>query len=87
MGASSGSIARLLAFEFLSLVILAFLLAPPLAYHIATEWLNEFTFRIDLSIWIFAVAAVASILLATITVGYHTLGAAKANPVEALRSE
>ncbi len=87
MGASVGAIVGLLSFEVLKLVLLAFVLAAPFAYYLSNNWLNGFAFRIDLGVWIFGIAAVLSLLLALMTIGYHTAMAAWANPVDSLRHE
>lgn len=87
LGATGSSITRLLSFEFLRLVLLAFIIAAPAAYYLSDNWLKDFAFRINLSIWIFVAAAVLSTLLAFLTVGFHTVKAARSNPVESLRHE
>ena len=87
LGASSGNIIFLFAREFTLLIVLAFLIAAPLANYLMQEWLKNFSFRIypDLSLYIFAIAG--SILIAWITVAHKAFRAAVANPVIALRNE
>ena len=87
LGATSASIVRLLSKEYTRLIILAFILAAPAAYLIMSSWLEDFTYRIDLDVWVFALAGLAAVAVAWGTVGYQTLRAALADPVESLRYE
>jgi len=87
LGASVTGIVRLLAVEFLVPVGLATLIAFPLAGWVMGMWLHAFIYRIGLEWWYFAIAGVLALLVALCTVGYQSLQAAKANPVDALRSE
>ncbi len=87
MGASVSHLALRLSREFVILVLLANIIAWPLAYFAMSRWLQEFTYRIGLSIWTFLLAAAGAFLVALLTVSTQTLRAATANPVEALRYE
>ncbi|MES2329627.1 MAG: ABC transporter permease [Bacteroidota bacterium] len=87
LGASVGNIVYLFSKEFTILIIVAFAIAVPVSYYMMSNWLNNFVFRIDMSVWIFLLAIVSSILIAWITVGYKAIKAARANPVKSLRSE
>lgn len=86
LGASSAGIARLLATDFLKLVALSIALAAPVAYYFLQKWLADFAYRIELSGWFFAGAGAATLLIAALTVGYQSIQAALANPVNSLRN-
>ena len=62
-------------------------LAAPISYFLMTDWLNEFSFHTDLGLGILAMAGIASVLIAWLTVSYQSIRAATANPVVSLRSE
>ncbi|MBI1227231.1 MAG: FtsX-like permease family protein [Bacteroidetes bacterium] len=87
LGASISSVVGLLSREFIVLVLVGFLLATPLAFYFLKKWLEEYAFRIELSWWMFAVAGLAAVLIAFITVSFQSIKAALANPVKSLRSE
>src|SRR5439155_18577341 len=73
--------------EFTALIIIAFVVAVPVAYYMMSNWLNNFAFRINITIWVFVLAIVLSVVIAWITVGYKSIKAAVANPVKSLRTE
>ncbi len=87
MGASLASIITLLSKDFLALVLLAILIASPLAYYVAQQWLSNFPYRIDVSWWMFGLAGLLSVSIALITVSFQSVKAALMNPVKSLRSE
>jgi putative ABC transport system permease protein len=87
LGASVTAIATLLSKEFLKLVLIAFVIASPLAYWAMSGWLQYYAYRITISWWIFALAGIGSVIIALATVGYQSIKAALANPVSALRNE
>ena len=87
LGASTPQIVYLFSKEFTVLVLLAFVIAAPLGYFAMQAWLETFAYRIELSVGYFALALLASIGIAWLTVGYKSIRAAVANPVESLRSE
>jgi putative ABC transport system permease protein len=87
LGASVAGITGLLAKDFLQLVLLAILIASPIAYFLMDKWLADFAYRIDLQGWIFVAAGVLAIVIAFLTVGAQSVRAALANPVESLRGE
>jgi len=87
LGATTGGITVLLAKDFLRLVIVAILIASPLAYYLMQQWLQDFAYRIHIQWWIFVVAAVAAVVIAFLAVGSQSVKAALANPVKSLRSE
>ncbi|HEY2721055.1 MAG TPA: ABC transporter permease [Chitinophagaceae bacterium] len=86
-GASAMSIVRLLTRNFLKLVIISFVVAIPAAWLAMQKWLQDFAYRTQLSWWIFLLAGVSALLIATLTVGYQAIKASIANPVKSLRAE
>jgi putative ABC transport system permease protein len=87
LGATVTSIATLLSKDFVGLVIIAFAAASPVAWWFMHNWLQNYPYRVTIEWWIFAFAALLSILIALITVSYHAIRAATANPVKSLRTE
>jgi predicted permease len=87
LGASVSSIIYLFSKEFMVLIGISFVIAMPAAWYLMTGWLQNFAYRISLSVWVFILAILSSILIAWITVGYKALKAALVNPVKSLRSE
>jgi putative ABC transport system permease protein len=86
-GSTSLEILMLLIKEYTQWVIVAFLIACPIAYYIARDWLSNFAYRIELSWWIFALSGVMALIIAILTVSWQTWKAATQNPVEALKYE
>ena len=87
LGASVRGVVMLLSKDFIKLVVISLLIASPLAYYFMHDWLNDFAFRINISWWIFGIAAVGAIGIAFLTVGYQAIRSATANPVKSLRTE
>ena len=87
LGASVSSLFGLLSREFIILVGIALLIASPVAWYFMNEWLKAYTYRTDIDWWVFALAAVLSILIALITVSFQAAKSALMNPVKSLRSE
>jgi putative ABC transport system permease protein len=87
LGATVANVVSLLAGQFVKLVVLANLLAWPLAYVAMNNWLQGFAYRIDLGAGIFIAAGLSTLLIALLTVSTQAIKAALANPVEALRYE
>jgi putative ABC transport system permease protein len=87
LGASVANITNLLSKDFLKLVLVAVVLASPIAYYLMDKWLQDFAYRIEISWWVFALAGVLAVLIAFLTVGYQSVRAALANPVKSLRTE
>jgi len=87
LGASVGSITGLLAREFLQLVLVAIVIASPLAWWAMNRWLTDFAYRIDLRWWMFALAGAVAVAVAFLTVSFQSIKAALINPVKSLRSE
>jgi putative ABC transport system permease protein len=87
MGSSISKISYILSRDFAKPVLLANLFAWPTAWFAINKWLQNFSFRTDLELWIFPAAALITLLLALITVNIQTIRAASANPVNSLRYE
>jgi putative ABC transport system permease protein len=87
LGAHGGNIVSMLSKDFLKLVFIASLIAIPLAWWAMNKWLEGFAYRIQISWWILASAALLAVLIALVTIFYQAIKAAIANPVESLRSE
>jgi putative ABC transport system permease protein len=87
LGASVRGIVLLLSKEFFKMVIIALLIASPVAWYFMHQWLQDFAYRIDIGWWVFGVAGAAVIIIALLTVCFQALKAATANPVKNLRIE
>lgn len=87
LGASVSNIVVLLSKDFIKLIILAFVIASPLAWFIMHNWLQDFAYRINISWWIFLLAGLLAITIALVTISFQSIKAAVANPVKSLRSE
>ena len=87
LGASVQHILVLFSKEFITLVLIAFCIAGPIAFYVMQRWLSNFAYRIDMGASVFLVAIMASILIALLTVSYQSVKAALMNPVESLRNE
>jgi putative ABC transport system permease protein len=87
LGASEQSIVALLSKDFVKLVLLAILIASPIAWYFMNQWLQDFAYRISISWWIFALAGGFALLIAFITISYQAIKAAMANPIKNLRTE
>lgn len=86
-GASSLTITYLLSKEFSKWVLLANIIAWPLAWYFFDQWLNNFNYRTEIQWWYFVIAGLLSFVIALLTVSYQTIKSAKANPIESLRYE
>ncbi len=87
LGASVESVVLLLSKNFILLVGVAMLIACPLAWYFMEQWLEGFTYKIDIEWWVFVVAGLLALGIALLTVGFQSIKAALMNPVESLRSE
>jgi putative ABC transport system permease protein len=87
MGASVQGIINLLSKDFLSLVVLSFLIAMPVAWYFMHSWLQDFAYRTKISWWVFLLAGGIAVFIALFTVSFQAIKAAIANPVKSLRSE
>ena len=87
LGASVGNITGLLSKDFITLVLISFLIASPIAWLGMNSWLDNYPYRIQIPWWVFVLAGLLSILIALATVSYQAIKAAVANPVKSLRTE
>jgi putative ABC transport system permease protein len=87
LGASVSNITVILSKDFLKLVIIAIIIATPVAWWAMNKWLEDFAYRISISWWIFVIAGFAAALIAFLTVSFQAIKAAIANPVKSLRTE
>jgi putative ABC transport system permease protein len=87
LGASLQNVILLISTDFIKLVLIANVIAIPLAWYSMNQWLDSFAYHVDLRWTTFLIASVSSILIAWLTMSYQSLKAASANPVESLRSE
>ncbi len=87
LGASVVSVVALLSKDFLKLVVVAIVIASPIAWYAMNRWLQDFAYKIDLSWWVFALAGFLAIGIALLTVSFQSIKAALMNPVKSLRSE
>ncbi|MFI5153897.1 MAG: ABC transporter permease [Chitinophagales bacterium] len=87
LGASVSSITVLLSKDFLKLVITAILIGSPIAYWAMNDWLGRYNYHINIGWGVFLIAGVSSIMIALLSVGYQSIRAAVANPVNSLRTE
>ncbi|OGU36187.1 MAG: hypothetical protein A2068_08255, partial [Ignavibacteria bacterium GWB2_35_6b] len=86
-GASIGNIFLIMSKEFAKNVMIANIIAWPIAYYLMSNWLQDFAYRIDIKIWMFIVAGFAALAITFLTLSFQALKAAKANPVTALKYE
>ncbi len=86
-GANISQVTALISKQFAKWILIANLFAWPIAYFFIKDWLDDFAYRINISVFYFILSALITLIIALLTIGYHTIKAAKANPVEALRYE
>jgi putative ABC transport system permease protein len=87
LGASVNNVLTLLSKDFVKLVLIAFVVAAPVAWWGMNKWLQDFTYRVNINWWVFALAGVAALMIALLTVSFQAIKAAIANPVKSLRTE
>ena len=87
LGASVSGIVQLLSKDFLNLVMIAFIIATPISWWAMNKWLQGFAYRIPISWWMFAIAGIATMIIALLTVSSQAIRAAVMNPVKSLRTE
>jgi putative ABC transport system permease protein len=87
LGASVISIIRLLSSDFVRLVVISILIAAPIAWWSLDRWLQDFAYKINIEWWMFAAASVILVVVALLTVSYHSIKTAIMNPVKSLRAE
>jgi ABC-type lipoprotein release transport system permease subunit len=87
LGASVGDIVTMLSKDILKLVVISSAIAPPVAWFFMKRWLQDYAYRVNISWWIFLLAAASAILIALMTISFQTIRSAMANPVKSLRTE
>ena len=87
LGATVTNIISMLSKDFLKLVLIAALIAFPIAWFGMNKWLEDFAYRVNIGWWIFCTAGLLAVLIALITVSFQAIKAAIANPVKSLRTE
>jgi ABC-type antimicrobial peptide transport system permease subunit len=87
LGASALSLWKMLSGDFVRLVMISILIAVPLSYYFADEWLQQYDYRVELPWWVFVLTGALTIMLTLFTVSYQSIKAALVNPVKSLRSE
>ena len=87
MGASVQNIVSLLSKDFLKLILIANIIAWPIAWFALNKWLLDYAYRINISWWVFALTGLTALLIALITISFQAIRAAVANPVKSLRTE
>lgn len=87
LGSSVTGIIKLLTIDYLKLILVSILIAFPLSYYFMNSWLQNYAFRTDISVWVFFISGITIFLIAGITISYHIIRSAKANPVESLKYE
>ena len=87
LGASVMNVWQLLSKEFVVLTLISFIVATPVAEYFMSNWLRNYTYRVDLSWWIFVLTAAGSLIITLLTISFQAIRAALANPVKSLRTE
>jgi putative ABC transport system permease protein len=87
LGASVFGITAMLSRDFIKLIIIAALIASPIAWLLMNQWLQDFVYRVKVSWWIFFTALGTALIIAMITISFQSIRAAIANPVKSLRTE
>ncbi|MDO1499290.1 FtsX-like permease family protein [Winogradskyella maritima] len=87
LGATVSQISYRLTVDFLKLVGVAILISLPIGWYVMNKWLEDFSYRIEIGVGLFLLAAVLAIIVAILTVSYQSIKAAIVNPVKSLRSE
>lgn len=87
LGATETQITMLLSRGFAMLIVISFVLASPVTYLLLVKWLNGFAYRIEINPLLFLLGGMMALVIALLTIGYHTVRSARANPVKALRYE
>jgi putative ABC transport system permease protein len=87
LGASEVGIVQLLVKDFIKLIVIALVIASPIAWSLMNKWLSDFAYRIEIQWWVFLLAGFVAVFIAIMTVSWQALRAAMANPVKSLREE
>ncbi|MTI40160.1 ABC transporter permease, partial [Fulvivirga lutimaris] len=87
LGAGVMSIVLLFTKDFMALVIVAFVIASPIAWYVMDSWLGNFAYQINMQVWFFALAMLISVIITFVTIGFQSFQSAISNPVDSLRDE
>ena len=87
LGARVEQLVMMLSKDFLYMVVLGFFLAIPVTYFLMTSWLEQFSYKIEISVWVYLVGVAMTAMIVFLTVGYRSFTVASSNPVNALRDE
>lgn len=87
LGASVLDLWQLLSKDFLILILISLVIASPIAYYFMNHWIQNYTYRTEISVWIFAAAGLGAVIITLLTVSFQAIRAAVANPVESLKNE
>ena len=87
LGSSVAGIVKLLARDFLKLVVIALLIASPIAYYLMNNWLKDYAYSIEVEWWVFILVGIATAAIAFITISFQSIKAGISNPVQSLRTE
>lgn len=87
LGASVASIVTLLSRDFVKLVLVAIVIASPIAWYVMHQWLQNFAYKIEINLWVFAFAGLLSLTVAMLTISFQSIKAGLMNPVKSLKSE
>jgi hypothetical protein len=87
LGASVASVVRLLSGDFLKLVLMAIIIAAPLAWYVMNRWMENFSYKVGVEWWVFVLSGIVAIMIALLTVSFQSIKAALLNPVKSLKSE
>jgi ABC-type antimicrobial peptide transport system permease subunit len=87
LGATSGNIVYLFSKEFITLIVIAFAIATPIAWFYMNQWLQDYAYRINIGWWVFAAGGLLAIIIALATISFQAIKAAVANPIKSLRTE
>jgi putative ABC transport system permease protein len=87
LGASVFNVWKMLSRDFVVLVVISIVVAVPLAYYFSNQWLLQFDYHKEFSIWIFVVAGIGALVITLLTVSFQSIKAGLVNPVESLKAE
>ena len=87
LGADVVTLVRLLSKDFIKLVLIAIVIASPIAWFAMQQWLHDFAYRADMHWWLIIIAGMAALVIAFATVSFQAIKAALINPVKSLKAE
>ena len=87
LGASISEIVQMLARDFVMVIVIAMLIATPVAWYFMNKWLQDFAYKIEIPWWVFILSGSIALVIAMITMGFQAIKAALVNPIKSLRTE